>query len=78
MSSPSSSGLGYPSGATRSIARPICSVVVTYRGSARFSNGSTGDSTTYSHRYQPVFDGTPCSGTMTAGRNEARQLRFDR
>src|ERR1035437_8884940 len=69
ISTASSTCLGYPCLATASIARPTCSVVVTYFGHTRSNNGSAGFSTVYVTRYSVVFDRIPWSGTIAPGRN---------
>ena len=50
MSTVSSTGFGQPCLATLSMARPICSVVVTYFGKSLYNSGSSGPSGTYKTR----------------------------
>lgn len=59
---------GYPVRAAPSMARPICSVVVTEPGATRISSGTSGAAAAYSSRYQVVRDVAPWRGAMKPGR----------
>jgi hypothetical protein len=62
MSSLSNTRFAAPRLATQIIARPNCSVVVTYFGASLRNSGYIGATTAYIAPYSFVFDLIPCIG----------------